>query len=78
MRKRRGLTGMLFSLILFGLFIAFMLAMLPKFNWDIFSFFEWIIGWIWYAIERVASYFKKNETFNDVFETSASFICNFL
>lgn len=74
MKKRRGLFGLVQGLIVLAIVCALILAILPKFNWDILSFFEWCFEWFMHFVKRIAKYFQKSDTFNDVFDMKAGIV----
>lgn len=63
--KKKGIIGGIISLITFIIVGGFFIAILKRFDWDIFALGEYILNWIVYGLERVSEFFLGTPTFNE-------------
>lgn len=66
MSKKRGLTDSLFQTFTFILGVAFFIALLSRFDWDIIAMFSWIVQGVWNIILTVANIIAGNESFREI------------
>lgn len=65
--KKKGLGGWIYSLIVFCIVAAIILAILPQFDWDIGALFIWIWEQIWGFITNLGDKIANMPSFKSIF-----------
>lgn len=69
MRKRKGVTGIIFSVLGAAVVLGFILAVLTRFNGDFVAAFEWLFNSFMDLAYRISDIFTNNEGFQRMTST---------
>lgn len=67
MRRRKGVSGQIFSIIIFIIIAGVFIAFIREFDYDVFAAIKWIFDWILDLIYRVADMFTGMDGFRRTF-----------
>lgn len=67
MVNKRKITGAIWSLIVFCVVMAIILAILPQFDWDVGAFFIWCWENIWGFITNLGDKIANMKSFKAIF-----------
>lgn len=71
--KRRGCFGTIWAIILYCVLAAFILAMLPRFGWDIFALIFWCLEKVWSWIITLSEKIGDMKMFQQIFSVFLKF-----